>query len=369
MAVRKRQHSRPPKFYENSGKLPFFSWKISLLVFLRPNGTNFAPINQIAVRADRIIQEWGTNDMVNEAPVHSSSSKLVKEPTPGPTSKARSSGTMAALTLIAGMLMAPSAHAVIVAGNSSAFASASGSWSWDGAQHAELRVALEDPANFGPAGIVQPQTISTVDLVSIDAPSLAGVDVFVSSYWEEGQSAAFETDIVNWFLGGGDLVLLQDASDRDGISSLLGFVTEDGSDNPTTVSGALGSGPFGSVTTVLQAGQIGHFDNATVLGLGGDILGLNDAGQATIASFSPGLFSPTSGSLLAFADVDLISGLFGGADFGPGINDKGRLALNAFASLSSINASSTAVPEPATVALLAVGLIGIGTVVRRRRQA
>lgn len=308
--------------------------------------------------------------MLKEVPVYSSFSNLIRGSARTISSlprKTRSSGAVTALTLAAGMLLAPSADAaVIIAGNSSPFAPASSVWSWDGSEHTELRAALEDPSNFGPAGIVQPQTISTVDLGAIDAASLAGVDVFVSSWWLETESAPFETDIVNWFLGGGDLVLLQDSPVRDGISTLLGFVTENGTTNPTTVSGVLGSGPFGAVGPVNQAGDIGHFDNASILGLGGDILGLDAAGQATIASFAPGLFSPTSGSLLAFGDVDLISGVFGGADFGPGINDKGRLALNAFASLSSVNA--TAVPEPATVALLGIGLIGVGAIARRRRQ-
>ncbi|MGI9499577.1 MAG: PEP-CTERM sorting domain-containing protein [Geminicoccaceae bacterium] len=253
--------------------------------------------------------------------------------------------------------------AVIIAGNPSSLAPSSAGWSWDGFEHSELRSALEDPLNFGSGGIGGSQAISTVDLTIVDAASLAGVDVFVSSWWLDTESAPFDQDVVDWFLAGGDLVLLQDDPNRDGISTLLGFETQNGTSNPTTVSGALGNGPFGSVAPVNQAGNIGHFDNGTLTGLGGDILGLDAAGQATIVTFAPGTFSPTSGSLVALADVDLISGVFGGAEFGPGINDKGRLALNVFASLDAV-----AVPEPATVALIGIGLLGIGVVSRRRRQ-
>lgn len=255
--------------------------------------------------------------------------------------------------------------ATVVAGNSSGIASLSSAWSWDGREHAELRAALEDSANFGPAGRDTSDTITTVDLVSADAASLAGVDIFVSSWWRDVQSSPFETDIVDWFLAGGDLLLLQDSALHDGISTRLGFETENGSNAQNTISGALADGPHGTVTQTTQAGQAGHFDNDTVTALGGEIFGRNANGQATIVGFAEGAFGATSGRLLAFADVDLISGNNGGADFDP-LNAKGTLALNAFSFLQA-DAAVAPVPLPAGLPLMVAGLGGLA-LIRRRRQ-
>ncbi|MQY41673.1 VPLPA-CTERM sorting domain-containing protein [Epibacterium sp. SM1969] len=256
--------------------------------------------------------------------------------------------------------------ATVVAGNSTAIAPNSSSWAWDGTEHAELRAALEDGANFGPAGRDTSDTITTVDLVSADAASLAGVDIFVSSWWRDVQSAPFEADIVEWFLAGGDLLLLQDGTDRDGISTRLGFETIGGGAGQNTVSGVLANGPHGVVTEVSQAGSFGRFDNDVITGLGGEIFAQNSNGQATIVGFAEGAFGATSGRLLAFADVDLISGNFGGADFDP-LNAKGTLALNAFSFLQA-DAAIAPVPLPAGLPLMVAGLGGLAFIRRRRRR-
>ncbi len=255
--------------------------------------------------------------------------------------------------------------ATVVAGNSTAIAPSSSSWAWDGTEHAELRAALEDGANFGPAGRDTSDTITTVNLVSADAASLAGVDIFVSSWWRDVQSAPFEADIVEWFLAGGDLLLLQDGTDRDGISTRLGFETIGGGAGQNTVSGVLANGPHGVVSEVSQAGSFGRFDNDVITGLGGEIFGQNSNGQATIVGFEEGAFGATSGRLLAFADVDLISGQLGGADFDP-LNAKGTLALNAFSFLQA-DAAIAPVPLPAGLPLMVAGLGGLAFI-RRRRQ-
>ena len=255
--------------------------------------------------------------------------------------------------------------AIVVGGNPSSLSSLSGVWSWDGSEHSELRAALEDPANFGPGGIGGSETFQTVDLPTINAGTLSGIDIFVSSWWQESESSPFETDIINWFLNGGNLVLLQDDPDRDGLSTLLGFQTISGTSNPTTLGGgALGNGPFGAVGPVNQVGDIGHFDNLVIAALGGLIEGVDAAGQATVVSFAAGVLGPSAGALVALSDVDLISGFFGGADFSP-LNDKGILALNAFAFLQAEH--STSVPLPASLPLFVSALLVLGAATYRRR--
>ncbi len=255
--------------------------------------------------------------------------------------------------------------ATVVAGNSTAIAPSSTSWAWDGSEHAELRAALEDSANFGPNGQDGRDSFTTIDLVSADTASLAGVDIFVSSWWRDVQTVPFEADIVDWFLAGGDLLLLQDGANRDGISARLGFETINGGVSQNTVSGVLANGPHGVVSEVSQAGSFGHFDNDIITGLGGEIFGQNANGQATIVGFEEGAFGATSGRLLAFADVDLISGQLGGADFNP-LNAKGTLALNAFSFLQDEQAIAP-VPLPAGLPLMMAGLGGLA-LIRRRRQ-
>ena len=260
--------------------------------------------------------------------------------------------------------------AIIVSGNTLNFGDGSGTWSWDGTQHEELRGALEDATNFGPGGVVGPETVETVDLPDITPATLAGIDIFFGAWWREDQSEPYESTLVDWFLNGGNLILAQDATNRDGISSLLGFETIGGTSNPNTVTGALGSGPFGSVGPVDQAGTVGHFDNGVITGLGGTIFATNADGQATIVGFDAGVLGLNAGVLLAFADVDLISGLFGGADFGAGINDKGRLALNSFAWVieNAGEYGGPVVPVPAAAPLFLSALGGLAFF-RRRRNA
>lgn len=249
----------------------------------------------------------------------------------------------------------------VVAGNSASVSSASGAYSWDGAAHTGLRSALENPANFGPGGIDTADTIDTVDVATPNAAGLAGVDVFVSSWWQQGQSAPFEADIVSWFLGGGDLFLMQDGPDRDGISNQLGFATINGSANPNTF-GSIGSDPFGATGPVNQAGQIGYFDNALILGLGGEIFGTNANGQATAIGFAEGVLGANAGRLVAIGDVDMLAfNSFTGL-----LNAEETLGLNLFSYLLDAEAPS-AVPLPAGLPLMlsAFGLFGL---IRARRS-
>lgn len=252
------------------------------------------------------------------------------------------------------LLFADLAGAITISGSSSAFAPGSGRWAWDGTEFADFRATLEDPNNFGPGGTVSGDPISTVDLTEISAASLADVDIFISTWWSTADSAAHESTIVDWFMDGGDLILGQDGTTRDGIAELLGFSTLSGSVGDTTVSGDLSNGAFGTGFSYTPRGQFGHFDNATITALGGDILGVDEAGQATVVQFLPGTLGINAGSLLAFADTDVFTP-FGGATYGASLNERALIGLNAF----EVTAGH-AVPEPGTAILLGLGLVGLG---------
>lgn len=233
--------------------------------------------------------------------------------------------------------------AIVVAGNDSIVSSSSSTWSWDGTQHQELRDALEDTNNFGNSGIVGHDVELRSLGSNITASSLQDVDIFVASYWFDSQAAIYSSVLVDYFLAGGDLIILQDSAAYDGMGEALGIATSAVTTNPTTVSSAslLGDGPFGTVAPINQIGTIGHLDTAAITSRNGTVCGTDAAGRATIACWQDGEYAANAGSLTIFADVDLISGVYGEADFSP-TNDKGRLALNTFAfHMSEVNTVNT----------------------------
>lgn len=232
---------------------------------------------------------------------------------------------------------------IVIAGNDSIVSSSSSTWAWDGTQHQELRDALEDTDNFGNSGIVGHEVELRTLGSNITASSLQDVDIFVASYWFDSQAAIYSSVLIDYFLAGGDLIILQDSSAYDGIGEALGIATNAVTTNPTTVSSAslLGDGPFGTVAPINQIGTIGHLDSTAISSKNGTVCGTDAAGRATIACWQDGEYAANAGSLTIFADVDLISGLYGEADFSP-TNDKGRLALNTFAfHMSEVNSVST----------------------------
>ncbi len=257
-----------------------------------------------------------------------------------------------------------------VAGPAGSITPASGSWAWDQPYISDLRGALENPANFGPAGIVQ-RSISTVTIDSFTPGALAGVNMFVATWLDDGDLNAEQVAAVTaFFLGGGDLFLLQDDNEHDVIGEALGLSTFSSTGSVSNGGAPLYSGPFGTATNVTQHYNVGRLEESDVLALGGTVAGRNAEGEVTSAYWRAGEFAPGAGALFINADIDMVattSGCSGvcGASYSP-LNNNGIFALNTFAFIQGAGGTPP-IPEPGTYALFGLGLAAVLASVRRRR--
>lgn len=269
--------------------------------------------------------------------------------------------------------------AYIVGGASSSLTPGSGGWSWDGVYMEDFRDALENPAFFGPTGVVN-ESVSTVTLNAVDSSSLSGIDMFISPWLKDNDGPAFSADVIDFFLNGGDLFLLQDSSGWDYLGQELGVPTLS---TPSTGSVSNGGTPFfdgafGEAFDVTQHYQVGQIDPANVLATNGTVIGTNVEGQATSAYWAPGEFSLTAGALFLIADVDMIAsrttscGLpICGAHYGPtlaDLNDNAIYALNTFSFIQS-GGQISPVPIPAAAFMFAPALLGFMGLRRRAKNS
>jgi hypothetical protein len=204
-----------------------------------------------------------------------------------------------------------------------------GSWGWtlDAATFAAFVGAVEDPARFGPAGIVGTPVDAGV-LGTIQ--ELDETDVFMSTWWADDASAPYEADVVDFFLSGGALLLMQDEPTTDGVGTALGISTSYGAGSTNTGSGPLFSGPFGAVTgPILFSGGHGGLDEAAVLSHHGTVLMRDTVGLVTAAIWAPGEYAPGAGPMVIIADVDAFTS-YGVATYSPP-NANGTFALNTIA--------------------------------------
>jgi hypothetical protein len=261
----------------------------------------------------------------------------------------------------------------IVGGASGAIASDSGQWAWDGSYMSGFRSALSNPLNFGPGGVVN-QTIVTTNLAIVDNASLSGVDMFVGSWNSDAQGGLFSAAVMNFFLNGGDLLLLQDDSGHDPIGSSLGMSTTSSTGTDSNGGAPLYNGAFGIATNVHQLYLVGKLSAAEIAAKNGHIGGTNASGEITSAYWAAGEYAVGAGALFISADVDMIATTDGncgpscGAHYGTGglaggMDNNAIYALNTFSFLQS---NGGTVPEPAGILLAATALVLIGA---RRRKA
>ncbi len=278
--------------------------------------------------------------------------------------------------LIAGAALAAlslSANAAyIVGGASGAIASGSASWAWDGAYLTGFRAALANPLNFGPGGVVN-RSIITTDLTTVDNASLSGINMFVGSWNTDTQGGLFSADVMNFFLNGGDLLLLQDDASHDPIGSSLGLSTTPSTGTDSNGGAPLYNGAFGTATNVHQLYLVGQLNAADIAAHHGHVGGTNASGEVTSAYWAAGEYAVGAGALFISADVDMIATTdgvcgpvcgahYGTGGLGGGMDDNAIYALNTFSFLQSNGGS---VPEPSGILLAATALLLL--VVRRRK--
>ena len=183
-----------------------------------------------------------------------------------------------------GTAFASAATAYILGGPDASYTPGSTFWSWDGGVLITgYRGAVEDPSNFGPAGLLVPRPITSVDLTNVTDATLAQLDGFIATWWADVDTTAAEaTAVIDFFLAGGDLILLQDDSGHDAIGEQLGIPTSSASDGSVSNGGPpLFLGPFGSASNVVQSGSTGQLSAVDVASNGGTVGATNSSGQGS----------------------------------------------------------------------------------------
>lgn len=240
----------------------------------------------------------------------------------------------------------------------------SDAWSLDSSNMSGFRGAITDPANFGPSGTI-PTSVSVVDLTTVTPSSLAGLNGFMEPWWNNAQSAAYQSTVIDAFHGGMDLWLLEDDSSHNGIGTALGILSATADGSVSNGSAPFFSGAFGTATDTATFGNFDQFNAANIAALGGTVIGHDASGQITAVYWAKGAFAPGSGALILFSDVDMISNAYQNP-YSPSLNSNGVLALNTMAWLTQ---SAQAVPEPSTFALMGFGGAILLVLGRRRRSA
>jgi hypothetical protein len=233
-------------------------------------------------------------------------------------------------------------------------------WALDSANMSGFLGAITNPAYFGPSGTVH-QSISVVDMSTVAPSNLAGLNGFIEPWWNNAQSAPYQSAVISAFLGGMDLWLLEDDSSHNGIGTALGITSSLADGTPSNGSAPFFSGAFGTATNTGTFGNFDQFSAANIVALGGVVVATNTSGQVTIAYWAKGAYAPGSGALVLFSDVDMISNAYQ-QPYSPSLDANGILALNTTALL----VQGAAIPEPGTSALLGLG--GVLLLVRGRRR-
>jgi hypothetical protein len=277
---------------------------------------------------------------------------------------------LVAAGLLCMTLMSYQASAYVVGGAAAGITPGSGCWAWDEYCVEDFRAALETPEYFGPTGVVD-EVITTVTLDTVNAASLAGVDMFIAPWVRDDDGPDFSAAVLDFFLGGGDLFLLQDDANHDVLGTMLGISTTGSTGSVSNGGAPLYDGPFGVASDVSQHYNVGQLDGNEIAAHNGHVGGTNEQGQITAAYWAASEYAAGAGSLFIVADIDMIAttscgaGICGGdyALAAPDVNNLNNNAiygLNVFSFLKDNGGTSVDVPEPSSVLLLVLGLAALG---------
>ena len=185
------------------------------------------------------------------------------------------------------------------------------------------RAYVEDPANFGPGGVVARGYQVGTGIDAASAEKLAGVDVFFTGWVHSASYSTEEKAALREFvLAGGSVIATTDDTDHSMVD-LFGLTQEDASGEPTlnkisNPEHPIADGPFGTVTDYNQYFATGYYSSLgpDAVALGGQVDGTGEPSEdrTTLAVIEPGKLGPGSGPVVFVADIDVFSDQ-GGATF------------------------------------------------------
>lgn len=272
---------------------------------------------------------------------------------------------MSAIAALAALLVCGTVNAAVIVGGFAGNRTLNGYSIYNTASSANIQ--LSNSANHALYG---DSIAFTAGTTAVDSTYLAGVDIFFTGLmnFNRAKLTAGEVSALGSFINGGGVVIahgdnLSFSETVDGLLNAFGLGVNNAMDNTGTLllnntapSHPVMNGPFGTV------GAISIRDSAYLLppASPGQILAQYSNGFGAIGAVDPG--AGRQGGLIFFPDSETFG--LTNQDFRAQAEAQ-RAFNNSIAwAVSVTNGTFKTVPEPGTLALLGLGLVGIG--LRRR---